>query len=241
MVDYPWPVTYWAAADQAAPRGLEPYHLLGIGEVETRNDPGSEGRPLIRVERHYFRDRVDPDKMRRADQLRLFTNPSSQADRWNNYGKLAQLNDRAAKESHSWGIGQVMGANWQSLGYEDVDDFVNAALTGPEGQFYQMARFLDVNGLMASLREGNLEKVARVYNGPNHAQNNYVAKLRSAIEEHRRKEVPPRPDTPSEPEPPTPEPPEPDNPLFAYPTMKLAQELIRRGASFSIQIPGGMK
>jgi hypothetical protein len=179
----------------AARIGVEPAALLAIAEVEAagRAYATVNGRkePLIRFEGHYFDRRLPAGKRAAAREAGLadpkagaVKNPASQAARWAMLGKAAAIDHKAAHESVSWGIGQVMGAHWEWLGYADIDALVGEARSGVGGQISLMARYIDKAGLAAAIRRRDWAAFARAYNGPDYKRQGYDRKIAEAYENH---------------------------------------------------------
>ncbi|WP_144377962.1 N-acetylmuramidase domain-containing protein [Mesorhizobium amorphae] len=171
--------------------GLEPKALLAIAEVESAGQVFAriDGRnePLIRFEGHYFDRRLADDRQETARAVGLaspvagaIANPRSQAARWLFIERAAQIDRQAAYESTSWGLGQVMGAHWQWLGFDTVDGLVEEARSGAIGQARLMARYIDKSGLTTALNAHDWEAVGHGYNGPGFAKNGYHLKLAEA-------------------------------------------------------------
>lgn len=171
--------------------GLEPAALLAIAEIESAGQVFAkvDGRnePLIRFEGHYFDRRLTSDKQEHARAAGLaspnsgdIANPRAQAARWQLLGQAAAIDHSAAYESTSWGLGQVMGAHWQWLGFADVDALVAEARSGAGGQARLMARYIDKAGLKDALNGHDWEAVGHGYNGPGFRKNNYHVKLAEA-------------------------------------------------------------
>lgn len=171
--------------------GLEPAALLAIAEIESAGQVFAriDGRnePLIRFEGHYFDRRLSGEKQERARAAGLASpaagavaNPRSQAARWQMIAQAAAIDHVAAYESASWGLGQVMGAHWQWLGFDHVDALVAEARSGAAGQARLMARYLDKAGLTDALNHHDWEAVGHGYNGPGYAKNGYHTKLAEA-------------------------------------------------------------
>jgi hypothetical protein len=170
---------------------LEPEALLAIAEVESGGKGfatvGGRPEPLIRFEGHYFDRRLSPTNRQRARADGLASpaagavaNPRTQAGRWALLEKACAIDARAANESVSWGIGQVMGAHWAWLGYADVDALVAEARCGVTGQVRLMARYIEKAGLAAAVRRRDWEAFARGYNGPQYRRYGYHRKLAAA-------------------------------------------------------------
>lgn len=183
------------ATAAARSAGLEPAALLAVAEVESgsRVFAAVEGRqePLIRFEAHYFDRRLDADKRAAARAQGLaaaaagaVANPATQAARWRMLRQAARIDAKAAYESTSWGLGQVMGAHWAWLGYASVDAFVAEARSGAGGQLRLMARYIDKAGLFKALNTRDWATVARGYNGPGFRRNDYDGKLARAYARH---------------------------------------------------------
>lgn len=86
----------------------------------------------------------------------------------------------AALMSCSWGVGQIMGYHWQGLGYNSLQDFINAMYASEATQLDAMLRFLQKNGLIQHLQTHNWRRFARGYNGKNYRKFNYHTKLEKA-------------------------------------------------------------
>lgn len=175
---------------------VEPAALLAVAEVESGGKAFAtvDGRPepLIRFEGHYFDRRLSGEKRTVARAAGLSSpnaggvaNPSSQAARWALLRRAAAIDSKAAHESVSWGIGQVMGAHWDWLGYASVEAFVAEARASVEGQATQMMRFIEKAGLAGALRRRDWAAFARGYNGPAYARNAYDRKMAAAYAKYR--------------------------------------------------------
>lgn len=171
--------------------GLEPAALLAVAEVEsggkayTRIDGQLE--PLIRFEGHYFDRRLTPLDRARARTEKLASpkagaipNSVTQAGRWRLLARATAIDPTAAYESVSWGLGQVMGAHWDWLGYDSVDALVAEARGSVTGQVRLMVRFIEKSGLMKALKAHDWSTFARGYNGPAFARYGYHEKLAAA-------------------------------------------------------------
>lgn len=184
----------------AAERSLEPALLLAVAELETNLRPFAlvDGRnePLIRFEGHYFDRRLSPVDRDRARQAGLaspragaIANPASQPARWALLERAAAIDRKAAYESTSWGLGQVMGAHWDWLGYPSVEALVTEARSGITGQVQLMAAFIDRSGLTRALGNHDWQAFARGYNGPAFHRNAYDSRLKAAYERHARARI----------------------------------------------------
>ncbi len=175
----------------AAELGLEPALLLAVAEVESAGKAFAtvKGRrePLIRFEGHYFDRRLSGDARAVARQKGLaspiagaIVNPVSQAARWQMLEAAAAIDAKAAFESVSWGLGQVMGSHWAWLGYASVDTLVADARSGVAGQARLMMKYIEKAGLAEALRRRDWASFASGYNGPGYRKNAYDAKIAAA-------------------------------------------------------------
>lgn len=170
--------------------GLETAALLAVVETESAGvafwKVGNFNKPAIRFEGHYFYDRIAENRREEAVKLGLASpkaggvkNPSSYAARYALLERARAFDENAALESTSWGLGQVMGAHWASLGYRTVKDFV-ATQNTIEGQVEAMLRFIKVNGLIRYIKAKDWAGFAKRYNGPGYRKNNYDTKMATA-------------------------------------------------------------
>lgn len=165
--------------------------FLAVIEVESNGVSGEHisGRlePLIRYEGHYF-DKLCAagvrDEARRAGvsspQAGAIKNPSKQIDRWKLVRKAAKFDRNAAYASCSYGVGQVMGSHWKTLGFASLDQFIDTARSGLVGQAKIMAAFIKVFNLDDELRALDWSAFARGYNGKNYKSNKYDTKMEAA-------------------------------------------------------------
>lgn len=173
--------------------GLEPTAFAAIAQVESGGIAttlvNGHQEPLIRFEGHYFDRRLNPQDQAKARKLHLsspkagdIANPNNQADRWAFLNRACSINRNAAYESTSWGIGQVMGAHWEWLGYANVLALVQEVRASVQGQITLMSRFIRHSNLSQTLNNHEWSSIARHYNGPQYAKNRYDLKLAKACQ-----------------------------------------------------------
>ena len=177
--------------DQAKKLGVESAVLRAVIEVECKGSGfNADGTPVILFERHVMRQRLIANK--RDIDLKLIS--VERPDLCNKtdggyglysaqHGRLnaaAQYHRASALESASWGIGQVMGYHWKSLGYESLQAFINAMYKDEASQLEAMCRYIQVNGLVNALKNKDWKAFARGYNGSAYAKNSYDVKLANA-------------------------------------------------------------
>jgi hypothetical protein len=159
--------------DSATLWALLSVETLGCGFLADR-------RPQILYERHIFHaltsgkfDASNPDI---SNAQPGGYGPSGAAQ----YGRLAQavaLDQDAALQSASWGLGQVMGENYGRIGFASVQAMVTAMCSSEDLQLTAVAAFIAAGGLQTALQKQNWAAYARGYNGPNYASNNYDSRL----------------------------------------------------------------
>lgn len=167
--------------------------FLAFVEVESNGvvyvNVHGNNEPVIRWEGHYFHRLVPAPLQERAVAAGLASpkagaikNPANQGARYQMLAAAKKIDVTAAISSTSWGIGQVMGAHWQWLGYASAQQFEDVVRRGFGGQLEIMCRFLAKSGIIPHLKRRDWSAVARIYNGPAYAKNRYDVKMREAFE-----------------------------------------------------------
>ena len=176
---------------EAAAAKIPAHHLLAVVEVESAGKAYAmvKGRkePLIRWEGHYFDRLLSPADRAIARKQGLASpkaggvaNPNGQPARYALLDRAILIDAKAAFESCSWGVGQVMGSHWKSLGYSSVEALVTEARRDVGGQVRLMVKFIVENNLLDEIRSGAWAKFARAYNGPAYKKNAYDTKMAKA-------------------------------------------------------------
>jgi hypothetical protein len=168
--------------------------LLAVVTVETSGcGCFADRRPAILFERHIFSkqtggrfDAQHPDISNRSPG-----GYSHGAAEYNRLAKAVQLDRMSALKSASWGLGQVMGFNFDKAGYDSVEKMVQKNMQSEDEQLMAMAKFLKASSLDRSLAAQDWTSFARGYNGPDFARNLYDAKLAAAFQRYQH---PPLPD-----------------------------------------------
>jgi hypothetical protein len=89
-----------------------------------------------------------------------------------------ELNEVAALESASWGLGQVMGFNAQKAGFSNAEAMVTAMVASEAAQMQAAVHFIMANGPMLTAYKAKAwAKMAFFYNGAGFAKNHYDAHL----------------------------------------------------------------
>jgi len=171
---------------------VEPAALLAVAEVESAGHVFAtvNGRrePLIRWEGHYFDRRLKNGVQARARAAGLASskvggikNPRSQQDRWNKlFLPASKIDARAAFESVSWGLGQVMGAHWSKLGFASPAEMLATARADAAGQIELMARYIERFGLVDELQRLDFRGFTRGYNGTGGIAAGYHTRMEAA-------------------------------------------------------------
>lgn len=159
--------------------GVHAAELLTVLAVETKGCGFiSDRRPQILYERHIFHrltgGKFDDGNI--SDPKPGGYGPSG-AHQYDRLAAAIALDRAAALQSASWGVGQIMGMNFKSAGFADVESMVAAMIVGEDQQLTAMSNFLLQGKLNVSLRAHDWTSFARGYNGANFAINRYDAKL----------------------------------------------------------------
>lgn len=164
--------------------GVGPAELWTVLSVETRGCGYlSDRRAVILFERHIFHQQTS-GAFDAANPSISSRTPGGYLGGTREYERLQQavaLNSRAALNSASWGIGQIMGFNSALAGFESVEAMVAAVAAGEDGQLVGTARFLCAQHLNAPLASHDWPTFARGYNGPDFSKNQYAERLDAAF------------------------------------------------------------
>lgn len=179
------------------------FHNLELAIVKAVNEVESggkgfliDGRPKILFEGHIFWRELE----KRGINCNAYVNTKTQNILYKNYTKkhyvggngeynrlekaIALNPDKsfrdAANSSASWGLYQIMGFHASSLGYPDIDDFVQKMHLNEGENLKAFGLFLDKNNLIKILRNKNWAEFALRYNGKGYKSNKYDEKLMKA-------------------------------------------------------------
>ncbi|WP_119422182.1 N-acetylmuramidase domain-containing protein [Desertibaculum subflavum] len=163
---------------------VTPAALWALITVETRGFGYlPDRRPKILFERHIFHRRTGGRFDATAPDL---SSPdaggySGDAAEYDRLARAIRLDRKAALESASWGLPQIMGFNAESIGYASAEAMVQAFLDSEDAQLDGAVRFLTANTALAkAFRAHDWATVARHYNGKDFAKNKYDIKLRDS-------------------------------------------------------------
>ncbi len=140
-------------------------------------------RPLILFERHVFHRLTQGRFAKDAPDLSNLARGGYGPAGVHQHERLERalgLDRRAALESCSWGLGQVMGFNSKKVGFADIEDMVSAMLDSEDKQFQAMVGFIKAFNLSQYLAQGDWTNFALHYNGSDFQKNKYDTKLAQA-------------------------------------------------------------
>lgn len=179
---------------------LEPALLKTVTVVECGNRDGflPSGRPQILFEGHvmwkYLKIKLDGEGKRTYLYDLAKRNPSLVYQKWTKEFYLGgegewerlkaarKIDENCANLSTSWGLGQIMGFNYQLCGCQSVDEMIQKMSESHEMQLELMYHFLYNSGLVKHLKAKDWDAFAKGYNGPGYKDNNYDQKLRNTYE-----------------------------------------------------------
>lgn len=186
---------------------VDPAVIKAIQEVETGGKGGffAPGKPAILFEGHIFwhqlkKRGIAPEQYVEGNENILF--PQRDKAKYKGglkeYDRLEQaqkIHKEAANCSASWGMFQIMGFNYAACGMKSIDSFLKAMYEGELSQLRLFILFImqqkgsttpdDASKYMISaLREKDWANFARIYNGPNYAENKYDVKLEAAYKKY---------------------------------------------------------
>lgn len=160
-------IDYQSAADQI---GAEVAAVKAIAEVESSGRGFQHGRPVIRLEAHWFGKLTGYQFNESHPHIscRKWT-PSlaarNQGEAWEQFEEAAALDESAAIQSTSWGAYQLMGFHWKTLGY-DSPQAMREAMGTDAGQLDAFVRFINADPvLIDALRRHDWHGFAARYNG----------------------------------------------------------------------------
>ncbi|RQT24839.1 N-acetylmuramidase domain-containing protein [Burkholderia contaminans] len=94
--------------------------------------------------------------------------------------KAVNLDEAAALQSASWGIGQILGENFSEAGFESVQDLVQAMLSSEDAQLAAVANYIVTACIDNLLADHKWSDFASVFNGPSYAASGYDKRLAGA-------------------------------------------------------------
>lgn len=168
--------------------GVNVATVKAVYKVESNGKGFVGDRPKILFEGHIFwrqlkKHGINPANHVNGNENVLHTRWTKAYYGQNQYARLAKaekINKDAALESASWGLFQIMGYHWKSLGYANVQEFVDKMYASEGEQLMAFVRFIEVNHLTRYLKVRDWAGFARRYNGPGYKANRYDVKMARA-------------------------------------------------------------
>jgi hypothetical protein len=163
-------------------------HIQAILSVETDGSGfDKQHRPDILFEPHVFYRELKKN----PEQLRIAVKKGLAYPRWgqkkyprDSYPRLyeaIEINREAALRSASWGLGQIMGSEFDEAGYSDVESFVRGMMESESEQLQAMVNLILHRHLDDEVRDCRWTAYARSYNGAGFAKNHYDTRLAAAF------------------------------------------------------------
>ena len=137
-------------------------------------------RPKILFERHIFSRLTDGRYDADNPDVSAPTPGGYGAGGAHQYDRLAvalHLDEQAALQSASWGLGQIMGENFAAADFASVGEMVQSFVESEDAQLSGMANFLASGRMKALLQAQDWAGFARLYNGVSYAKNHYDERL----------------------------------------------------------------
>ncbi len=176
--------------DMACIHAVKAVESKGLGFLD-------DGRPKILYERHVMRRRMQKNGL---GKIAIHNAASSFPNLVNNKTggyqggasehyrlSLAQtIDNNSALESCSWGLFQIMGYHWQTLGYSSAQEFADLMQQSEGNHWQAFTRFVKADkSLHKALIAKNWAEFARRYNGPGYKKNHYDIKLAQAYDSYK--------------------------------------------------------
>lgn len=181
------PLTYQDFVDDAAKIGCSVAAVRTVAQVESAGGGFCpDGFPKILFEGHLFHKYTKgkftpthPD-LSYAKWTRQFYGKTWEKER-ERFNRAIALDRNAALLSTSFGMFQILGANFAACGCKTVQEFVNKMCKDENTQLALFTEYILFNGLADELRDGRWADFARLYNGPSYTVNKYDVKMAQAF------------------------------------------------------------
>lgn len=168
--------------------------ILAVNEVESVGHGFlPDGRPKILFERHVMYRQLKGDDYDADGLAAKYPNLVNQA-RGGYAGGSAEharfrtacgIDQVCAIESASWGLFQIMGYHWPTLGYPSAEEFMACMQRSEAEQLDAFVRFVKADPVLhKALKSRKWAEFAKLYNGPAYKENSYDAKLAAAFARH---------------------------------------------------------
>lgn len=176
--------------------GVEIAVVKAVNEVESSGRGYLiDGRVKILFEGHIFwqqleERKIDPAPLVKGNENVLYKTWTKKfyVGGKGEYARLDQAfkivdNEKVAEAAYasaSWGLFQIMGYHYKSLGYDEILQFVGEMKENEGQQLKIFSKFLTVNNLIKYLKNKQWAEFAKRYNGAGYKENKYDEKLEKA-------------------------------------------------------------
>jgi hypothetical protein len=165
----------------------EPAIIKGLTDVEAPQGPFQQnGTPTILFERHVFHrltggrfDSTAPDISNA-----VAGGYGKYSEQWARLQRAAALSFDQALMAASWGAFQIMGENFYSAGFSNVEDMVYGMRTGVSSHLLAFTKFIMASkSLTEAIQSKDWNSFALHYNGPGNVTS-YSSKLAEAYSKY---------------------------------------------------------
>ena len=152
--------------------GCEPAAVQAVSMIEAPKGgflPDPDNRPTILFESHTFHTLTkgvyDNAHANISTSNWVHNYGAAGAHQYDRLQEAINLNREAALESASWGKYQIMGMNFQSAGFNNVEDFVASMCVSEVKQLNAFVSFIVKNNIAQYMRTKDWSRFALRYNG----------------------------------------------------------------------------
>ena len=170
--------------------GIEAAAVHAVSMVESSGGGfDAKKRPVIRYENHIFRaltkaryDKSHPNLSAAYNSAQYksthrFGGIQYADEQWGLLDAAFSLAPNEAVMACSWGMFQVMGENYKSVGWTDLHQFVTDMFYSASQHLRAFLGYCRHAGLVPDLKTHAWARFAQGYNGPSYRQNHYDTQL----------------------------------------------------------------
>lgn len=186
------PLTLQDYRNAAARLGVRTAYICALAEVEAAGSGFDRGFAKILFEPHRF-SKLTGRKFDRSNPAVSYPQwgarpyPRTTPERYAQLLEAVGLDPWAGFCAASYGKFQILGENHEAAGYDTPWEFAFAQAYDEPTQLKAFESFIRKSGIITPLRGGLWGEVARRYNGPAYARNQYDVKLARAADSWERK------------------------------------------------------
>ncbi len=186
--------------DLANELGIELAVVKAVNSVESSGRGFTiDGRTKILFEGHVFWKQliarnINPETLVKGNEdvlylkwtKKFYLGGKAEYDRLNKAIAISKSKDvaEAAYASASYGLFQIMGFHYKSLGFDDIIAFVGTMKENEGEQLRVFAKFVEINNLIKYLKNKQWAEFALRYNGTGFKANKYDEKLEKAYQKY---------------------------------------------------------